>query len=74
MKRVQHLPRKALKMSRSNLKCIPRLKLDFQTTQGDLFMKTRFIEEQIIKVFKRHEAGAKVDKLWRDLSISTGRF
>ena len=37
-------------------------------------MKTRFIEEQIIKVFKRHEAGAKVDKLWRDLSISTGRF
>jgi putative transposase len=37
-------------------------------------MKTRFIEEQIIKVIKRHEAGAKVDKLWRDLGNSTGRF
>ena len=37
-------------------------------------MKKRYSEEQIIKAIKRHEAGAKVDDLCRDLGISTGTF
>lgn len=37
-------------------------------------MKKRYNEEQIIKAIKRHEAGAKVDDICRDLGISTGTF
>lgn len=37
-------------------------------------MKKRFTEEQIIKAIKRHEAGAKVDDLCRELGISAGTF
>lgn len=37
-------------------------------------MKKRFTEEQIIKMIKRHEAGAKVDDLCRELGISSGTF
>jgi len=37
-------------------------------------MKKRYSEEQIIKAIKQHEAGAKVDDLCRELSISTGTF
>lgn len=37
-------------------------------------MKKRFTEEQIIKSIKRHEAGAKVDDLCRELGISSGTF
>ena len=37
-------------------------------------MKKRYSEEQIIKAIKRHEAGAKVDDICRDLGISTGTF
>ncbi len=37
-------------------------------------MKKRYSEEQIIKAIKRHEAGAKVDDICRDLGISTGAF
>jgi len=37
-------------------------------------MKKRYSEEQIIRVIKQHEAGAKVDGLCRDLGISTGTF
>ena len=37
-------------------------------------MKKRYIEEQIIKAFKRHESGVKVDELCRELNISSGTF
>jgi len=37
-------------------------------------MKKRFTEAQIIKMIKRHEAGAKVDDLCRELGISSGTF
>jgi putative transposase len=37
-------------------------------------MKKRYSEEQIIKVIKRHEAGARVDDLCRELGISSGTF
>lgn len=37
-------------------------------------MKKRYKEEQIIKSIKGHEAGAKVDDICRDMSISTGTF
>jgi putative transposase len=37
-------------------------------------MKKRYTEEQIIKVIKQHEAGAKVDDICRDMGISTGTF
>ena len=42
--------------------------------QGDLIVKKRFTEEQIIKAIKRHEAGVKVDDLCRELGISAGTF
>lgn len=37
-------------------------------------MKKRYSDEQIIKAIKRHEAGAKVGDLCRELGISTGTF
>lgn len=37
-------------------------------------MKKRYTEEQIIKSIKEYEAGAKVDDICRQLSISTGTF
>ena len=37
-------------------------------------MKKRYSEEQIIKAIKEHEAGAKVDDICRQLSISSGTF
>ena len=37
-------------------------------------MKKRYTEEQIITSIKRHEAGAKVDDICRDLNISSGTF
>lgn len=37
-------------------------------------MKKRYTEEQIIKVIKQHETGAKVDDICRDMGISTGTF
>ena len=37
-------------------------------------MKKRYTEEQIITAIKEHEAGAKVDDIYRRLSISTGTF
>jgi len=37
-------------------------------------MKKRYTEEQIIKAIKDHEAGAKVDDICRQLSISNGTF
>ena len=36
--------------------------------------KKRYSDEQIIGAIKRHEAGAKVDDLCRDLGISSGTF
>lgn len=36
--------------------------------------KKRFTEEQIIKVIKEHEAGAKVADICRRLGISNGTF
>lgn len=44
------------------------------TKQGELIMKKRFTEEQIIKAIKRHESGTKVDDLCRELGISAGTF
>ena len=41
---------------------------------GDLKMKKRYSEEQIIKAIKRHESGTKVDDLCRELGISSGTF
>jgi putative transposase len=41
---------------------------------GDLDMKKRYTDEQIIKAIKEHEAGAKVDDICRDLGISNGTF
>jgi transposase-like protein len=35
-------------------------------------MKNRYTEEQIIKAIREYEAGAKVDDICRELSISTG--
>lgn len=37
-------------------------------------MKKRYSEEQIIQVIKRHEAGARVDDLCREMGISAGTF
>jgi len=37
-------------------------------------MKKRCTDEQIIKAIKRHEAGAKVDEICRDLNVSSGTF
>ena len=37
-------------------------------------MKKRYTDEQIIKAIKRHEAGAKVEDICRDLGISNGTF
>lgn len=37
-------------------------------------MKKRFTEEQIIKVLKEHEVGAKVEDISRRLGISNGTF
>ena len=37
-------------------------------------MKKRYTEEQIIKVIKQHEAGARVEDLCRELGISNGTF
>src|SRR5690606_26708862 len=49
---------------------------DFQYTRGngDLTMKKRYTEEQIIKAIKQHEAGTKVDDICREMGISTGTF
>ena len=41
---------------------------------GDLNMKKRYSEEQIIRAIKQHEAGAKVDDICREMGISTGTF
>ena len=41
---------------------------------GDLKIKKRYSEEQIIKAIKRHEAGTKVDALCREMGISSGTF
>jgi putative transposase len=41
---------------------------------GDLDMKKRYTDEQIITAIKEHEAGAKVDDICRDLGISNGTF
>jgi putative transposase len=37
-------------------------------------MKKRYTEEQIIRVIKQHEAGAKVDGICREMGISQGTF
>jgi putative transposase len=37
-------------------------------------MKKRNKEEQIIKAIEKHEAGAKVEDICRDLGISNGTF
>tara|TARA_B110000003_G_C16565088_1_gene502060 strand:+ start:176 stop:439 length:264 start_codon:yes stop_codon:yes gene_type:complete len=37
-------------------------------------MKRRYTDEQIIKAIKKHEAGAKVEDICRDLGISNGTF
>ena len=37
-------------------------------------MKKRYTDEQIIKAIKKHEAGAKVEDICRDLGISNGKF
>ena len=36
--------------------------------------KKRYNEEQIIGAIKKHDAGAKVDDICRELGISTGTF
>ena len=37
-------------------------------------MKKRYTDEQIIKAIKKHEAGAKVEDICRDLGISNDTF
>ena len=37
-------------------------------------MKNRYTDEQIIKAIKKHEAGAKLEDICRDLGISNGTF
>ena len=37
-------------------------------------MKKRYTDEKIIKAIKKHEAGAKVEDICRDLGISNGTF
>ncbi|TVL17975.1 transposase [Shewanella algae] len=37
-------------------------------------MKKSYTEEQIIKAIKQHEAGAKVDDIFREMGTSTGTF
>ena len=37
-------------------------------------MKKRYTEGQIIKVIKRHEAGAEADDICRDIGVLTGTF
>ena len=37
-------------------------------------MKKRYTDEQIIKAIKKHEDGAKVEDICRDLGISNGTF
>lgn len=37
-------------------------------------MKKRHSEEHIIKVIKKHEAGAKAEDIYREMDISIGTF
>lgn len=37
-------------------------------------MKKRYSEEQIIRAIKRHDAGAKVEDICREMGISNGTF
>ena len=37
-------------------------------------MKTRYTTEQVIKVIKEYEAGAKVEDICRRMGVSTGTF
>ncbi len=37
-------------------------------------MKKRHTEEHIIKAIKKHEAGAKVEDICREMGISIGTF
>ena len=37
-------------------------------------MKKRYTDEQITKAIKKHEAGAKVENICRDVGISNGTF
>jgi len=37
-------------------------------------MKKRYTDQQIIKAIKKHEAGAKVEDICRDLGVSNGTF
>ena len=37
-------------------------------------MKKRYSEELIIGAIKRHEAGARVDEICREMNISSGTF
>lgn len=37
-------------------------------------MKKRYTEEQIIGAIKRHEAGARVEEICREMNISSGTF
>ena len=37
-------------------------------------MKKRYTDQQIIKAIKKHEAGAKVEDICRDLDISNSTF
>ena len=37
-------------------------------------MKKRYTEEHIIKAIKKHEAGAKVEDICREMGISIGTF
>jgi len=58
------------------LKLVPSKRWDFQLiySNGDLKIKKRYTEEQIIKAIKRHEAGSKVENICRELGISNGTF
>ena len=41
---------------------------------GDVKIKKRHTEEQIIRAIKQHEAGAKVDDIYREMGISAWTF
>jgi len=51
-----------------------KMRFPVNLANGDLNMKKRYTEEQIIKALKLNEAGTKVDDICRDLGISSGTF
>ena len=50
-----------------NIKTMTLMRFPINVDAGDLKMKKRYSEEQIIRAIKQHESGTKVDDICRDM-------